>query len=1501
MISAIPWDSTQLSIKLKEHPELIDDFFGREWVRAFCGQEQANKLGIRLDANQIIEFRRELAAFYRSVFNTHDPGLPGLSIATAVRWDSLSLEDRFVIPDVYVQRSATLPQPPSAADDQVPDNETGSYASESSNIESSQDLDIPRRFKITYRQRQSVDSWLASSPRSIILGSPGGGKSTLLRFVAIDLLQESSRLALLAKKWGTFLPVWVPFAWWTHLVADPSTSHSSLSDMLQKWLASLDENRLWPLVKQALEDERLLLLVDGLDEWANEDAARVALDRLQVFISQRGVPAILASRSHGFERLGIPRTEWQLGELSDFTPGQQNQLARIWFSHRLRSDYRDSDFAEEEVRRRSAAQAERFCDEVSKSEDLGELAKIPLLLSMLISLRLHSAQRLPRNRFRAYDALVQLLLSEHPRKRKAAASLVETQSEYLDESEIQQVLGHLAFVIQEEFSEGLIDLESAGAFVATYLQDAEQGFGLDRLDARRYSRWLVEIGQSTIGLLVRKSQREIGFFHRVFQEYLAARYLSGMTLAKQLAIVEEHCADPQWREVILALFYLTARAEDIKQFVDCIRGKELSSADHYTADLILAETAFGEFNCSAGLARELASDVFAKIELGSWLPHRERLLLYTLDGLRSTKVKELVKAKLRQWSICRSYHRDGVFGAMAKWSPDPEVIECLWRNIHDENTQNQRAAARALANLTNGDPEIGDRLADLARYAVDPDVRAAALETLLHSWPEHHSLEDIIEAARLSSNPNLRLVAILGRIQFGRQTEQDRQETLRLGSWEIGADYYWRDQVVTALVNGWPRSPETKQACFGSCQSTRRESHYNIRRELALPVLLEGYSQDEDVAELCAKQIRSNQFPFAPSSRFEAWQLLSQHFRGHRQLVAVIDEWLPKQRHLDAPETALAASVALTTASKSKLLSFLTSGAAQWPAGVLIEHWGLEDEEVAARLTEVALGPAAEASRIAHLLPQIIQDGAQCRARLLELLQNPECERPDFVMSGLKELGGTEDDTEVVSVALKRVAGSSATMDREVIHNLIMDYPSDDRVEELARQEMLDREGFFEAVAWGYGDREEFRQQILDVSAPLPSSLRLVIAEHLGEGLGDDDFALSLLGLYDYEKVGAVKTQLSMSYHARLKAVGRAPDQAAKYLSEAIHGGGFDHVARRQAAFCGLLTLNHLDIFTDVGEQVGNEILFYLSDQVSFGRNSPLVRSLVLNWPRVKTVLGAEFWKQDPPIMFDAVRFWDAVCPLADEYPLLRDELLTLLADAENRSIAPNILRFIGRVRPKSNLLLDYCLQGIRTQAGLESVIVAAELLGTQFGGDENVLERIASANVDELAYDSGVIIALCEGWAESEILEQILLRIREQERRVPYPVFFQLASRKSPSQFLFDAIIEQLPLYERFRWEVPYMIRPIVRRLRVDSDLLNMLIERLQNEPSSSAKATVPQLISQAQGLSPELRDWCSDEIDRQLGGTMSPEVGFDWIAGDLRPVAHSLLDVLSQSSLRQ
>ena len=67
-VSFQQWGREELSLQLKTHPEIVDDFFGRPWVEAFCGTEAAQSLDERLDSSQRRRLRRELCSRSTAAF-----------------------------------------------------------------------------------------------------------------------------------------------------------------------------------------------------------------------------------------------------------------------------------------------------------------------------------------------------------------------------------------------------------------------------------------------------------------------------------------------------------------------------------------------------------------------------------------------------------------------------------------------------------------------------------------------------------------------------------------------------------------------------------------------------------------------------------------------------------------------------------------------------------------------------------------------------------------------------------------------------------------------------------------------------------------------------------------------------------------------------------------------------------------------------------------------------------------------------------------------------------------------------------------------------------------------------------------------------------------------------------------------------------------------------------------------------------------------------------------
>src|SRR5262249_39714718 len=145
------------------------------------------------------------------------------------------------------------------------------------------------------------------------------------------------------------------------------------------------------------------------------------------------------------------------------------------------------------------------------------------------------------------------------------------------------------------------------------------------------------------------------------------------------------------------------------------------------------------------------------------------------------------------------------------------------------------------------------------------------------------------------------------------------QELERLASNQSFLNYNWREDVSIALMQGWRGSSEIKTHFL---KSLRLPEYDGSNREVGYHVLIEGYSGDEDVAELLIEKIRKKEYRWLSTFRFDFFDALARNFRDHPGLVAAIDEELPEMRpyYAELPKAIL---VGRTSKGKDLLLALL--------------------------------------------------------------------------------------------------------------------------------------------------------------------------------------------------------------------------------------------------------------------------------------------------------------------------------------------------------------------------------------------------------------------------------------------------------------------------------------------------------------------------------------------------------------------------------------------------
>lgn len=345
-------------------------------------------------------------------------------------------------------------------------------------------------------------------PRLMVLGKPGAGKTTFLKYLAMQCLAGG----LAADK--------VPF-----FVTLKDFAEAPKAPSLVEYLVGLLPKELTiETLGRLLGEGRSLVLLDGLDEVREEDTKRViremreAADRFGA--SQFVVTCRIAAKEYTFERF----TEV---EVADFDQPQIEAFVGNWF--RAKNDL---------------PKAERFVQRLEEQKPIRELATSPLLLTLLC-LVFGEEGDFPSNRSDLYAEGVKILLKKWDAKRNIQR---DDQYKKLDVQRREDLLSYVAFKTfqEKEYFVKQRRMESyIGEFIAN-LRDVDPEPESLRYDSEVVLRSI----QSQHGLLVERARGIYSFSHLTFQEYFTAREI---VTTNNVGSIVYHIRDPRWREV----FFLT--------------------------------------------------------------------------------------------------------------------------------------------------------------------------------------------------------------------------------------------------------------------------------------------------------------------------------------------------------------------------------------------------------------------------------------------------------------------------------------------------------------------------------------------------------------------------------------------------------------------------------------------------------------------------------------------------------------------------------------------------------------------------------------------------------------------------------------------------------------------------------------------------------------------------------------------------------------------------------
>lgn len=355
----------------------------------------------------------------------------------------------------------------------------------------------------------------------IVLGKPGSGKTTFLKYLA---LQCSNGQFQVDK-----VPIFITLKDFAQ--AAPRTLLLYITQSMQACGVNRCE------INEILKHGRALILLDGLDEIIEEDSKRV-LQQIhkfteQFFQNQFVITCRIANQEYYFDNF----TEV---EISDFELQQIGDFARKWFAVA------------------DPVKSEKFMQNLQENQSIQELANNPLLLTLLCLMFQETAE-FPWNRLELYQQGLNLLL-----KKWDAQKNVERDRVYKNLS-IQQkldLLSQIAYITFEQ-NEYFFKQQEIEQYIADYISNLASAKTEEALHTDSVT--VLKSIELQHGLLVERARGIYSFSHLTFQEYFTARQIAicshPQVLETVLQQLVSRITEKRWREVFLLTIAMLRNAD----------------------------------------------------------------------------------------------------------------------------------------------------------------------------------------------------------------------------------------------------------------------------------------------------------------------------------------------------------------------------------------------------------------------------------------------------------------------------------------------------------------------------------------------------------------------------------------------------------------------------------------------------------------------------------------------------------------------------------------------------------------------------------------------------------------------------------------------------------------------------------------------------------------------------------------------------------------------------
>jgi len=351
---------------------------------------------------------------------------------------------------------------------------------------------------------REIDDFRSVIYRAVLLGNPGGGKSTFTDKLSNDLATRYSEKLLAGRQ---VTPIHVVLR---DYGAAKKEYNCSILQFIQTTAVSKYQIESPPLgtFEYLLLNGRVIVIFDGLDELLDTSYRQIISGDVESFCSlYPSVPVLVTSREVGYKEAPLDEEKFAIFRLGSFDDAQVEDYVDKWFlatEPELEQEQHDK-------------KVEAF---IGESKVVPDLRSNPLMLALLCNIY-RGEGYIPRNRPDVYEKCAVMLFERWDRGRGIQVSLPF-------ESRIIFAMMYLAHwiytneTLQGGVTEGQLIAKATDYLCQRQFEDRDEAekAGCDFIQFCRGRAWVF-----TDTGTMKEGERLYQFTHRTFLEYFTARHL----------------------------------------------------------------------------------------------------------------------------------------------------------------------------------------------------------------------------------------------------------------------------------------------------------------------------------------------------------------------------------------------------------------------------------------------------------------------------------------------------------------------------------------------------------------------------------------------------------------------------------------------------------------------------------------------------------------------------------------------------------------------------------------------------------------------------------------------------------------------------------------------------------------------------------------------------------------------------------------------------------------